>query len=75
MTDKGYRETFDRDTADWRTSSRTGDGTSNRVEVALLPDGGWAVRDARDPDGPILFFTPAETEAFVGGVKDGEFDL
>ncbi|MGH3327853.1 MAG: DUF397 domain-containing protein [Streptomycetales bacterium] len=34
-----------------------------------------AVRDPKKPDGPTLFFTPAEWEAFIAGVKDGEFDL
>lgn len=33
------------------------------------------MRDARDPDSPALVFTPAEWDAFVAGVKDGEFDL
>ncbi|MGH3344510.1 MAG: DUF397 domain-containing protein [Carbonactinosporaceae bacterium] len=34
-----------------------------------------AVRDPRKPEGPTLFFTPAEWKAFIAGVKDGEFDL
>jgi hypothetical protein len=33
------------------------------------------MRDGSDPDGPVLVFTPAEWEAFVAGVRDGEFDL
>lgn len=33
------------------------------------------MRDAKDPDSPTLIFTPAEWDAFVAGVKDGEFDL
>ena len=33
------------------------------------------MRDGKDPNGPKLVFTPAEWEAFVLGVKDGEFDL
>ena len=33
------------------------------------------MRDAKDPDSPTLVFTPAEWDAFVAGVKDGEFDL
>jgi hypothetical protein len=32
------------------------------------------MRDAKNPDGPILYFTEAEWDAFVLGVKDGEFD-
>jgi len=32
------------------------------------------LRDADDPDGAALYYTPDEWEAFVLGVKDGEFD-
>lgn len=35
----------------------------------------YVMRDAADPDGNTLYFTAAEWEAFVKGVKDGEFDL
>jgi hypothetical protein len=46
----------------------------NCVEVAGLPGGGVGVRNSRDTGGPVLAFTPAEWEAFVGGVRNGEFD-
>jgi hypothetical protein len=55
----------------WRTSSLS--DAQNCVEVADLPDGGAAVRDSKDPEGPVLRFTPAEWAAFLGGVKSGEF--
>jgi len=32
------------------------------------------MRDAKNPDGPVLAFTEAEWRAFIAGVKDGEFD-
>jgi hypothetical protein len=32
------------------------------------------MRDSKKPDGPVLYFTEAEWDAFVAGVKDGEFD-
>jgi len=57
--------------AQWRRSASSGEAA---VEVALLDDG-VAVRDSRRPEGDVLFFTPAEWDAFVGGAKDGEFDL
>ena len=44
------------------------------VEVASLPGGETGVRDSKDPDGPVLRFTPGEWQAFLGGVKDGQFD-
>ncbi|GAA4596350.1 hypothetical protein BJY16_001983 [Actinoplanes octamycinicus] len=42
---------------------------SNCMEVADLPDGGFAVRDSKDPNGPILFFTPSERAPFIAGVR------
>jgi Domain of unknown function (DUF397) len=32
------------------------------------------LRDAADPDGDALYYTPDEWQAFILGVKDGEFD-
>jgi hypothetical protein len=46
----------------------------NCVEVASLPDGGIGVRNSRDAAGPVLAFTPDEWHAFLGGVRNGEFD-
>lgn len=44
------------------------------VEVASFPGGDVAVRDSKNPSGPALRFTPAEWNAFLGGVNNGEFD-
>jgi hypothetical protein len=68
--------TFDDDLSGltWRKSSRSGGQGGNCVEVATLADGGTAVRDSKDPDGPKLLFTASEWDAFLGGAKDGEFD-
>ncbi len=44
------------------------------VEVAALPDGATAVRDSKHPDGAVLTFTRSEWDAFLDGVKAGEFD-
>lgn len=49
-------------------------GTANCVEVAVLPHGGTAIRDSKDPQGSILMFDAAEWAAFVAAVKAGEFD-
>jgi hypothetical protein len=62
----------DLSSAVWRKSSRS--GTNGCVEVAVV-DGKVAVRDSKERGGPVLVFTPLEWEAFVGGVRDGEFDL
>ena len=57
----------------WQKSGRSGPN-GNCVECAALPDGGVAVRNSRDPQGPALVYTQAEIEAFIEGVRDGDFD-
>jgi hypothetical protein len=59
--------------AKWHKSTRSG-GSGNCVEVAENLPGIVAVRDTKNRDGGTLIFTDAEWTAFVGGVKDGEFD-
>ncbi len=44
------------------------------VEVAGLADGTIGVRDSKDSAGPVLRFTSGEWQAFLGGVRNGEFD-
>lgn len=46
----------------------------NCVEVATLADGQISVCNSRDPDGPVLLFTPVQWRAFLAGVRHGEFD-
>jgi hypothetical protein len=58
-------------TAQWRVSSFS-DGM-NCVEVTAIDDG-IAVRDSKDPAGPVLTFTRGEMLAFLQGAKAGEFD-
>ena len=38
----------------WVKSSYSTATSGNCVEVAVLPDGGRAVRDSKDPDGAML---------------------
>jgi hypothetical protein len=45
------------------------------VEVAAAPNGDILVRNSTDPDGLTLRFTQAEWVAFLGGVRDGDFDF
>jgi hypothetical protein len=45
----------------------------NCVEVASLPGGTIGVRNSRDTAGPVLVFTPGEWQAFLGGVRNGDF--
>ncbi|HEX7160621.1 MAG TPA: DUF397 domain-containing protein [Trebonia sp.] len=46
----------------------------NCVEVSDLPGGTVGVRNSRDREGAVLRFTPDEWQAFLGGVRNGEFD-
>jgi hypothetical protein len=70
----------------WRKSRRSGSNGGDCVEVAVLtaPEETlthkadeellFVLRDSKDPQGSRLFFTPSEWDAFLLGVKDGEFD-
>ena len=69
---KGFE--IDLSRAQWVKSTRSGPDRDNCVEVAFVDDA-IAVRDSKSPEGPVLIFTQAEWDAFVGGAKDGEFDL
>jgi uncharacterized protein DUF397 len=60
--------------AGWRKSTRSGPYSDNCVEVAFV-GGAVALRDSKDKAGAVLLFTPEDWLAFVGGTKDGEFDL
>lgn len=59
--------------AEWRKSSAS-NPSGNCVELAVLADGGVAVRNSRYPGGPALVYTRAEVAAFLTGVLNGEFD-
>jgi hypothetical protein len=55
----------------WRRSSFC--GNDNCIEV-MLTGTGVAVRDSKDPSGPVLRFDLAEWAAFVAGARAGDFD-
>lgn len=57
----------------FRRSSRCSQGGC--VEVALLPDGGGAVRDSTDRTREPLAFGKREWVHFVSSVKNDEFDF
>ncbi|WP_369206093.1 DUF397 domain-containing protein [Streptomyces sp. PU-14G] len=75
MTDarqKADLYSLDLSEATWK--SAPGSDPNNRIEVAELPGGAMAMRNPADPNGTVLRYTPAEWDAFVRGVRDGEFD-
>lgn len=57
----------------WFKSTRSGP-SKDCVEVAHLDGGMVGVRDSKNPDGPVLVFTPSEWDVFTDGVRDGEFN-
>jgi hypothetical protein len=59
----------------WRKSSYSGGNGGNCIEVAILPNGSHAVRDSKDPSGPVLTFSPAAWRTFTAAVSDGTIDL
>ncbi|OUC95935.1 DUF397 domain-containing protein [Streptosporangium minutum] len=69
----------------WRKSSFSSSNGGDCVEVAELgsasqrpdhkQDATHAVRDSKDPSGPVLYFNLTEWKAFLSGVKASEFDL
>jgi Domain of unknown function (DUF397) len=61
--------------ARWRKSRYSGSNGGNCVEVATNLPGIVAVRDSKDPDGPVLVFTPEEWAVFIRAVEHGDFRL
>ncbi|MFF3436750.1 DUF397 domain-containing protein [Streptosporangium sp. NPDC002721] len=61
----------------WHISTRSADSNGQCVEAGPLADGSGrvAVRHSRRPEAEVIVYSRAEWEAFVGGVKDGEFDF
>ena len=57
----------------WFKSSAS--GANGCVEVAHLPEGGVGLRDTKDPAKAPHLYTRDEWQAFLTGVKNGEFDL
>jgi hypothetical protein len=57
----------------WRKST-VSNPSGNCVELAELSGGMVAVRNSRQPTGPVLIYTRAEIAAFIQGVRRGEFD-
>lgn len=64
----------DGDSADSWIKSSLSAYNGNCVEVAGLTGESIRVRDSKHPRRAVLTFTPAEWDAFIGGVRNGEFD-
>jgi hypothetical protein len=55
---------MDLNNATWRKASRSGENGGDCVELAGVP-GAVAVRDSKDPDGPVLLLTRAALRTAV----------
>jgi hypothetical protein len=62
----------DLSSAAWRKSSQS--NANGCVEVAVV-DAEVAIRDSKDPDGPVLVFASHEWEAFLRAARGGQFEL
>ncbi|WP_030259931.1 MULTISPECIES: DUF397 domain-containing protein [Streptomyces] len=58
--------------ATWRKSTYS-NGDGECIEVADGITGIVPVRDSKDPSGPALKFTSEGWQAFVAGIRAGEF--
>ncbi|WP_326645999.1 DUF397 domain-containing protein [Streptosporangium sp. NBC_01755] len=58
--------------AAWHKSSYSGGSSDNCVEVATNLPGFVAVRDSKDPSGPMLTFSPTAWTDFLTGIRSGE---
>jgi Domain of unknown function (DUF397) len=59
----------------WRKSSYSGNGGATCVEVARDLPGRVAVRDSKNPAGPVLTVQPESWQAFTNAIKAGQHDL
>ena len=49
-------------------------GTANCVEIAVLPEGGHAMRDSKNPEAAHLQFGADGWTEFLSAARAGEFD-
>lgn len=61
------------DLTGWRKATAS-NPEGDCVELKRLGCGHVALRNSRDPLGPMVGFTPREIAAFLDGAKRGEFD-
>jgi Domain of unknown function (DUF397) len=72
LTGKIILSASERESLAW-LKARSSTANGQCVEVASAV-GNIAVRDSKDPDGPILVYTTSEFRAFLDGARNGEFD-
>lgn len=78
-TTEGRRQPIDRDEVDltdaaWRKAKASGGNGGGCFELAEASGDVIALRDSKDPAGPVLLFTRHELWCMLDGAKAGEFD-
>ena len=66
--------------ATWRKSSYSNGTGGSCVEIAVLADvlgaeHDIAIRDSKDPDGPVLTFTASQWRRFTAAITAHQLDL
>ncbi|SDT69870.1 protein of unknown function [Streptomyces sp. TLI_053] len=56
---------------EWRKSSYSNGSGGDCIEVNDVVRG--QVRDSKDPEGPVLTFSPSAWQSFVAAVRAGDF--
>lgn len=57
----------------WRKAAASRVNGCVEVAKSAVP-GWWLIHNSRTPDGATLSFTDEEMQAFIVGVRNGEFD-
>jgi hypothetical protein len=65
---------LDLSTANWRKSSRSSGGGQGCVEVAVIA-GSVAIRDSKNPDGPVHVVSPDSFHDLISRIKRGDLDI
>jgi len=65
---------MDLSTAHWRKSSKSTGGGNQCVEVAVVP-GSVAIRDSKDPQGPVHVISPEAFRELITSIKRGDLDF
>lgn len=65
---------MDLSAAQWRKSLLSGDDGGQCVQVATNLPGIVAMRDSKNPAGPVLVLTPGAWARFLGAIRNGAFD-
>jgi Domain of unknown function (DUF397) len=60
--------------ATWRKSSYSSGGGQGCVEIAVIP-GAVAIRDSKDPDGPVHVVSPEAFCDLISRIKRGDLDF